>query len=580
MTAGNPGLPVGTGPKSRRIARFALLLTCLAFGHVPAWSVTYHVRTDGGDERQCNGLFDRPYPGHGNGQACAWKHPFIALPPGGAPRISGGDTLVIGSGDYRMGLGAPGGDNCDRGYSWDCHMPALPSGPDAEHPTRLLGSGFDAGCPAAPILWGTERAAMILNLSGTANAEVACLEITDQSGCIEFHCHGGDCGGKVHACQRDQPPFGPWASTGIFASDASEIELSDVHVHGLAGRGIQAGGISNWRLERVRILANGWAGWDGDIGPDSANAGTILFREVEIGYNGCAESWPELEIGGCWAQTAGGYGDGLGTAETGGDWIFQRVRIHHNTSDGLDLAYLDAASRVAIDASLFEGNAGNQIKIAASAAITNSVIIGNCAHFAGQANFSAGDHCRAGGDAVFLGLGPAVESRLVGNSITGEGNCLVSSAGDAGGRILFASNLLLGQLAHARGRASCQFYSDQPRAEVIWRSNLVVGVHRGICNPASSCVRHAGVRRTQIDDFDPTPLKGSPMLGGGSAGDWLHRDFWGIPRPAEGPHAIGAIGPLGRSQALEALRAELKRQPGHSGPGTNAAGGTRPGSGG
>ena len=31
-------------------------------------------------------------------QACAWKHPFVALPPTHAPRIAGGDTLIIGAG--------------------------------------------------------------------------------------------------------------------------------------------------------------------------------------------------------------------------------------------------------------------------------------------------------------------------------------------------------------------------------------------------------------------------------------------------------------------------------------------------
>src|SRR5699024_7107648 len=161
-----------------------------------------------------------------------------------------------------------------------------------------------------------------------------CLEITDRSGCIEFHCHGGGCEGTVAACQRDQPPFGDWASTGLFAQGARDIILSDLHVHGLANQGVLAGGLSDWRLERVRIIANGWAGWDGDVGEHSANSGRLEFEDVEIAYNGCIQTWPQGKSTGCWAQANGGYGDGLGTAQSGGEWVFERARVHYNTSDG------------------------------------------------------------------------------------------------------------------------------------------------------------------------------------------------------------------------------------------------------
>ena len=68
---------------------------------------TYYVRTDGGSAEQCTGLVSAPYLGSGTNQPCAWDHPFRALPPGGTPRISGGDTLIIGPGAYSMGYGAP-----------------------------------------------------------------------------------------------------------------------------------------------------------------------------------------------------------------------------------------------------------------------------------------------------------------------------------------------------------------------------------------------------------------------------------------------------------------------------------------
>lgn len=118
----------------------------------------WYVRTDGGSPAQCTGLVDAPYPGSGTNQPCAWDHPFRALPPDGTPRIAGGDTLIIGSGSYMMGYGAPGADNCASDYPWGCYMLPIPSGPDPSHPTRILGAGWDTGSSAPPELWGTERA--------------------------------------------------------------------------------------------------------------------------------------------------------------------------------------------------------------------------------------------------------------------------------------------------------------------------------------------------------------------------------------------------------------------------------------
>ncbi len=113
---------------------------------------TYYVRTNGGSAQQCTGLVNAPYPGSGANQPCAWDHPFRALPPGATPRISGGDTLVIGAGSYRMGYGAPETQNCDAGGAYDCLMPPIPSGPSSANRTRILG---DSQNP--PELWGTER---------------------------------------------------------------------------------------------------------------------------------------------------------------------------------------------------------------------------------------------------------------------------------------------------------------------------------------------------------------------------------------------------------------------------------------
>ena len=232
--------------RPNRVALAALTVMVALSVLESALAQSYYVRPDGGDTEQCTGNADAPYPGSGTAQPCAWDHPFRALPPGGAPRISGGDDLYVAPGAYMMGYGAPGTEMCEADGAWDCHMPPVPSGPDASHPTRILGAGWNLGCPSPPELWGTERANMILNLTDTSNVEVACLEITDHSGCVEFH-------SGALACGRDTPPFGPWAAVGLYAEDARNVQLRHLNIHGLAVTGVLAGRLQDWTVEEVRI---------------------------------------------------------------------------------------------------------------------------------------------------------------------------------------------------------------------------------------------------------------------------------------------------------------------------------------
>jgi PKD repeat protein len=406
--------------------------TCTRTGNITVTSSgtyqTYHVRTDGGDASQCTGLADAAYPGSGTGQPCAWNHPFQALPPGGPARMAGGDTLVIHAGSYRMGYGAPGAEPCAQEYPWDCYMVSVPSGPDAAHPTRIVGEMTARGCTAKPELWGAERPYHIVDLHGSSHVEVACLDITDHSSCIEDHNQGNlPCSGCTVRCNRDSYPYGDWAMSGISGRDSDDVRITDVDVHGLANMGIHAGRISNWTLDRVKILGNGSAGWHGDLWDPSSNSGTILFRNVEIAFNGCSEAYPAktITMDTCWAQEAGGYGDGLGTATTGGHWVFEDCKIHHNTSDGLDLLYMDPTASVEVRRLWAEGNAGNQVKTSGAATVENSVLIGNCAYFEGQPLMQEGDHCRAAGNTLSLDVHRGSQVSLVNNTVTGQGDCLL-----------------------------------------------------------------------------------------------------------------------------------------------------------
>ena len=445
------------------------LLLCIA---PAAAAATWHVHADGGDASQCDGTSAATLAQAKGSRDCAWSHPFVALPPGGEPRIAGGDTLRIHPGSYRMGLGAPDTSRCAAAYAWDCHVPPVPSG-SADRPTRILGGSSEERCEAPPELWGSERAARVLNLEGSRHVELACLEVTDRSSCIEHHCHGGRCSGEVEACQRDAPPFGDWAGTGIHAAGARDIVLRDLDVHGLAVRGLHVGRAADWLLERVKIVGNGWSGWDGDIGEDSGNSGTLRFVDVEIAWNGCGERWPSRERFGCWAQQAGGYGDGLGVARGGGHWIFERAHVHHNTSDGIDLLYLSPGSRVDIDGLVAEANAGNQLKLSGDARVRGARIAGDCAAFAKDAghrnNLREGDHCRALGNAVSIVLRPDARVSIEDSAITGNGDCLVVvEGGDASAELRLRGNRLAGRHSAVAGRGrTCGVYAHQTAARIL-----------------------------------------------------------------------------------------------------------------
>ncbi|HEY4556100.1 MAG TPA: hypothetical protein VIG68_06660, partial [Lysobacter sp.] len=285
-----------------------LLTATLGLGAMGAAdAATFYVRTDGGDAAQCNGRADAPYPGTGAAQNCAWKHPYYALPSKGTARIAGGDTLLIGSGEYMIGYGAPGA-TCASTDRTACSLGSIPSG-TASAPTRILGNAS-----APPKLWGTEKTWSVMSLNGSSNVEVGHLEITDKSACISAHTVASA------ACNRSTAPFGQWATIGISASASSNVWLHDVNIHGMAMHGINAGGLTNWTMERVRINHNGWAGWDANVGTASNNSGKIILRDVEVAWNGCGQDPVSGAAVNCWGQKAGGYGDGIGTITTGGEW--------------------------------------------------------------------------------------------------------------------------------------------------------------------------------------------------------------------------------------------------------------------
>jgi len=497
----------------------------------PRAAVVYYVRPDGGSAAQCTGRADAPYPGAGENQLCAWDHPFQALPPGGPPRIEGGDTLHIGAGSYRMGVDAPGAAACSRDWPWDCVMVAVPSGPEASQRTRILGAGWDSGCTAAPELWGAERAGSVLNLTDASHVEVACLEITDHAGCVEFHSGG-------LACERDAYPFGDWAATGLYAEDSVDVLLRDLNIHGLANAGVWAGRLTDWTVENVRVVGNGWVGWNGDLAGEDSNEGDLTFRRWTVAWNGCAETWPGEEAAGCWAQEAGGYGDGVGTGFTRGHWVIEDSAFLHNTSDGLDLLYAVSGATIEVRRTRAAGNAGNQIKTAGPAILENNIVVGNCGYFDGRPITYLVDHCRAAGNALSLSVRPGDQVRVVNNTVTGEGDCLVLGGcvdGNCDGSEAFTlrNNLFVG---------AADFLQPEELTCLLWAEglpgnpfdadyNLVSGVKDEACPGAHDlCNVSPGLVNPALDAFDAHLLPTSPAIDAGAAIGAPATDFDNLPR--------------------------------------------------
>ncbi len=495
---------------------------------------TYYVRPDGGSPEQCTGWVDAPYPGAGLHQPCAWDHPFRALPPGGPPRISGGDTLIIAPGSYMMGYGAPGADNpdvCDPAYPWGCHMPPIPSGPDPQHPTRILGKGWNTGCSHPPELWGTQRADMIINLTDSNNVQIECLEITDHSGCVEFH--SGDL-----ACNREAYPFGDWAAVGLYAEDSANVRLRNLNIHGLAHAGVWAGRLQNWTVEYVRLVGNGWAGWDGDIYGNDSCVGTMVFRHWTVAWNGCGETWPGGQPTGCWAQSAGGYGDGVGLGRTGGHWIIEDSSFLYNTSDGLDLLYVrEPGSSITIRRTFAMGNAGNGIKTNGALQMENTVIVGNCGYFQGKSFTYHVDNCRAAGNALSITLRPGTSAIVVNSTITGHGDCLLEVMCEgtctAADRTWLRNDIFIGHSEFKGGDRTCFIYWEGfPQDPIDVDYSIVYGV-KGACptSPHTTCEDPMVVNPDE-NAFDGHLRAGSPAIDAGLTSAAPRTDITGRVRDA------------------------------------------------
>lgn len=399
------------------LALIILLTTTKCF------AADFYLRDDGGTFPQCSGKVDAPAVS--GSTACALNSPFFLVAAG----QKGGDTIFV-DGVFMIGFGAPGatGSGCNTAWPYDCVLPSIPSGPNALMPTRILGKGWNAGCPNPPEFWGTERAQYVLGLFGSNNVEIQCLDITDHSACTWYA--GGDPNTR---CKRDKYPYGPQADYGIKATDSSNVYINYVSIHGLHIGGIQAGRIKDWTIENSKIRSNSLVGFDGDVLGNDENKGTIKFKNTEIKFNGCGETFPTKQPYNCLGQTAGGYGDGLGVGfNTSARWIFDHVDVSNNTSDGIDLLYGDGSGYVEVKNSTLAGNAGNQLKTQQPTLVENTTLKGNCDYFTTENKYInyAVDDCRAGGNTLAFAFNPGTKMEVKNSTITGNGDVLIQTSGN------------------------------------------------------------------------------------------------------------------------------------------------------
>ena len=546
------------------LAAFAGLL----LSSLPARAATWYVRTDGGTSTQCTGTTDAAYPGSGNGRACAFNHPFWALQPG--QRASNftpttvmrpGDTLVIDSGSYMIGYGAPNSSNnmCYQPATWGCAIASIPSGIDASHPTIVMG----ASCSAPPELWGTQRLSSIFDIENQHDITIKCLELTDHSMCIESYKPNSNTGG-VTACNRSTYPYGTWAANGIYAADDVNLTLQNLNIHGFADYGINSGRLSgNTLLDGVTLRANGWGGWSGDLGGNNHNStdsGTITVQNSTVAWNGCAEAYPSTTVVGCWGQNEGGYGDGFSEAWTGGNWVFTNDSFNANTQDGLDMLYANGTGSVTMDRLYAWENAGNGIKTTGPATLTNSIVNGYCNNWAGYpvggdgSSGVSGTMCRANGTAVVMEFNGANQTvTLAYNTITGDGDTLFIGGGSDAGYTpvssnvtTFANNIFLGQTSviprDGGAPTALAWFSDGSYSGVTnYATNVIWNVRSNFC-PSSSICKDPQLVNETLSGFYATLLTSSPAIGNGNRSAYnVAWDYYGEPRSASNPIDIGAV---------------------------------------
>ncbi len=405
-------------------------------------NATWYVRPDGGTPfvsasvtptGQCDGKHDAAYPGTGVNQPCAMGElTYLYLDQVSYGKvgwmISGGDTVIVRqkAGGYAVGATqANGQPNCP-GDAPDCYMPSIPSGSAVRH-TRLLGENYaschaDAAKTKLLMDYGVYAA---VNVKQSQFVDVSCLEITDTEQCAEGN-FTNNCSTKTH--------FG---TLGVLTSALSSMDnLSDLFIHGIAADGIQGALGAGVVIDHLHLRAMPSAGINMDDDPwgtgNISVAGGLALTNSLTEFTGCVEEYPIVHnypYVECRDQSTGGYGDGLGTASTNGDWLFDHDVWRYNFQDGLDLLHSGMHSLTVTNSQSY-GNDGQQYKIGSGQTVifANNIALHDCQRILetfgdepASAIVPGVSACRAAGDGILLSMSALGSDTFVNNTYVGYG---------------------------------------------------------------------------------------------------------------------------------------------------------------
>lgn len=574
---------------------------------------TWYIRPDGGTRYdtnqptgQCDGQANAPYPGTGVDQHCAFNdfrwlyddQSYNEQAQGSAAWvISGGDTVIIdgcASGlnntapDCRIGFDSNNDKEANGNYAWcfggggsfGCYNPPIPAGTPTD-PTRILGVNYQ-NCSQGNLtdqskltqLFGGFGAGAVLNLTGTQNVQVECLDITDHSNCVW---HGNPA--YPVGCDSSIPSSdaGDYAGSGIITNaSTANILFQDVHIHGLIGSGIQGPIGAGISMNRVNISFNGFAGWnfdDGNNDPDGANA-SINANYVTMEGNGCDEEYPIVDTAfpaeSCYDLSSEGFGDSWsGQDGTLTSFTCNHCIMAYNTKDGF-IGPHTLTTHLTITNSASYGNMGQQWKWGAPPGATtifeNNLTIGNCNRMSAPLPGAPSNYnqyltlfCRAAGD-MFSFYSNTNSSVLFANDTTVgysetmfDLNC-GTTGGCASTPYVFRNNIMLGLLSTVNfpgssGQTPGLFYLSDPSDSVTTDHDVYYNL-RGTCpllsGTGTNCadpllVNEPGTinSESQLDNFNFALSGGSPAIGAGVSVSGLNTDYDGS--GYANPPSVGAL---------------------------------------
>lgn len=267
--------------------------------------------------------------------------------------------------------------NCYWGEGTGCWAPPVPSGATGS-PTTIEGAHAGDCVPDAKksFLLGTGTGKFAINLHGSQNVTIRCIDVTQIESC-----------GNGVACTTDQN-----GRTGFYTSPLSSgITMEDVVVDGLTGCGLfGASGYDGLHLTRVRFSYNTCGNMNMDDASTSWGTSNILVS------GGLTASYLTLEFAGCSMQHgttlaypalkctdhSNGNGDdpdAIGEGNTSGSWIFDHVICRYAKEDCFDLLH-SGMQTLSITNSQAYGMEGAAYKIGPADAVTlvNNQAVVNC----------------------------------------------------------------------------------------------------------------------------------------------------------------------------------------------------------